>query len=116
MVKELVSFEKIVLTDGIMVGGRKPATTIAKVAANRAYSIMSCPCSFLHSRVSISSARIELSSQGSYSSIMYQTRRDGNQEKTVVTSVNSLSQLVLWLLFCGPVRTLDNIPNLWDIG
>jgi hypothetical protein len=41
MAKELVSLEKIVLTDGIMAGGRKPATTIAKVAANRAYSIIS---------------------------------------------------------------------------
>jgi hypothetical protein len=41
MEKLLVSFEKIVLTDGMMAGGRKPATTIAKVAANSAYSIMS---------------------------------------------------------------------------
>jgi hypothetical protein len=60
MAKLLVIFEKIVLTDGMMVGGRKPATTIANVAHSRAYSIMSWPCSSLHSRVNISSARIEL--------------------------------------------------------
>ena len=33
--------EKIVLMDGTMLGGKKPATTIASVAAMSAYSIMS---------------------------------------------------------------------------
>ena len=40
---ELVSFEKMVLTEGMTDGGRNPATTIAMVAASRAYSIKSCP-------------------------------------------------------------------------
>jgi hypothetical protein len=34
-------FEKIVLTMGMIAGGRNPATTTASAAASRAYSIMS---------------------------------------------------------------------------
>jgi hypothetical protein len=34
-------FEKMVLTEGIRVVGRNPATTIAIAAAKRAYSIIS---------------------------------------------------------------------------
>jgi hypothetical protein len=39
----LVSLEKMVLTEGITAGGRKPATTTAIVAARSAYSIKSWP-------------------------------------------------------------------------
>jgi hypothetical protein len=31
------------LTEGMMVGGRKPATTMTNDAASSEYSIMSCP-------------------------------------------------------------------------
>jgi hypothetical protein len=43
MAMELVILEKMVLTEGITEGGRKPATTMAIVAARSAYSIKSCP-------------------------------------------------------------------------
>lgn len=37
----LLIFEKMVLTEGMMEGGKNPATTTAKVALIRAYSIKS---------------------------------------------------------------------------
>jgi hypothetical protein len=37
----LLIFEKMLLTEGMMDGGRKPATTTASVAVIRAYSIRS---------------------------------------------------------------------------
>jgi len=39
----LLILEKMVLTAGMIVGGRNPAITTARVAAIRAYSIKSCP-------------------------------------------------------------------------
>jgi hypothetical protein len=47
------TFEKIVLTDGMIAGGRKPATTTAIAAASSAYSIMSCARLSLSSRIHI---------------------------------------------------------------
>lgn len=44
----LLIFEKITLTDGMMVGGRNPATTIAMVAAMSAYSMRSWPFRLFH--------------------------------------------------------------------
>jgi hypothetical protein len=38
---ELVIFEKIVLTEGMIVGGRKPATVTTNAAARREYSTRS---------------------------------------------------------------------------
>jgi hypothetical protein len=46
----LVTVEKILLMEGMMVGGRKPATTMTSDAANSEYSIMSCPRQSLQSR------------------------------------------------------------------
>jgi hypothetical protein len=43
MAMPLVILEKMVLTDGMIYGGRKPATTMAIVAPSRAYSIKSWP-------------------------------------------------------------------------
>lgn len=45
MAKLLVIFEKMVLTEGIRLCGKIPATTTASVAANSAYSIISWPFS-----------------------------------------------------------------------
>jgi hypothetical protein len=39
----LLIFEKMELTEGMMLGGRKPATTTASVAVINAYSIRSWP-------------------------------------------------------------------------
>ncbi|HTW65382.1 MAG TPA: hypothetical protein VME17_12225 [Bryobacteraceae bacterium] len=39
----LVIFEKMVLIEGITVGGRNPATTITMAAASKEYSMKSCP-------------------------------------------------------------------------
>src|SRR5712691_6402802 len=48
----LVILEKMVLTAGMRLGGRKPATTTTSIAAMRAYSIRSCPASSFHSLLS----------------------------------------------------------------
>ena len=53
MAKLLVTFEKIVLTDGMMLGGRKPATRITMEAQSKAYSIMSWPFSSRHNFFSL---------------------------------------------------------------
>ena len=45
----LVILEKMVLTDGITFWGRNPATTITIAAANREYSMKSCPRWSFHS-------------------------------------------------------------------
>src|SRR5579872_880676 len=47
-------FDIIVLTAGITVGGKNPATTTARVAAKRAYSMRSCPSFLCQSAISSS--------------------------------------------------------------
>ena len=45
-------FEKMLLIAGAMVGGKNPATITTSAAANKAYSIMSCPDSSRRTRLS----------------------------------------------------------------
>src|SRR5580658_7223130 len=107
MAKLLVIFEKIVLTEGIRLCGKIPATTTASVAAISAYSIISWPSS---------------SRQSLYSSermfvvfllpILTPLSGYGNREITVSRWANTLSQIVLRALLRDPVRTDQYVPGL----
>ena len=83
-------FEKIVLTDGIKLLGKIPATTTTNVAANSAYSTISWPSSSRQSL--LSSERIFVAF---LQSILQPLRGYGNREIAVGPRANNLRQLVL---------------------
>jgi len=109
MAKLLLIFEKMVLTEGIRLCGKIPATTTASVAAISAYSIMSWPSSSRHNLLNKERMFVAF-----LHSILKPLHGYGNREITVGRGANTLSQLVLPALLRDPVRAEQQIPDLRD--
>ena len=88
-----MTFEKIILTEGMMLGGRKPATRMTVAAQSNAYSIMFCPLSSRHSFFSFRTI-LCISPQGDscFNSIMLAARDDSKEGLTVGDLGNPLRQ------------------------